>query len=146
MGQRKAKNQFIMDEDEDYVVNEHESDEEIADLEDAIEDEFVPDAAEPEDDVLSDYADENESVSAEEESSDEEDPKKRRKKKKKDHDDEWNLKSEEERNLKPYKMADKYTKARLQVDQLCAPSFYLCSGEFGFLSYDSHSNSSFLCD
>lgn len=110
-----------MDEDEDYVAPEVEEDEEIDGLNDAIEDEFVPDDAEPEDEVLSDYADENESVSEDEPESDveEENGKKKKKKRRKNgKTDDWKPLTEEEMNVKPFKLADKYSKARAKIDQM----------------------------
>lgn len=112
-----------MDEDEDYVVNEVEEDEEIEGLNDAMEDEFVPDALDPEDDVLSDYADENESASEDEPDSDVEEkvaPKTKRGRRKNGKTDDWKPITDEELDIKPFKAADKYTKARSKIDQMCA--------------------------
>ena len=112
-----------MDEDEDYVVDEVEEDEEIEGLNDAVEDEFVPEAADPEDDVLSDYADEDESASEDEPDSDVDEkvaPKTKRGRRKKGKTDDWKPITDEELDVKPFKAADKYTKARAKIDQMCA--------------------------
>jgi hypothetical protein len=115
-----------MDDDEDYVATENVSDEEIEDIDEAIKDEYTPQEVEAEDDVLSDYADEDEPVSEDDGDMDVDEPdgkKKTNRRKKNRVDDGWKAMTEEERNIKPYKMADKYTKARATIDQLCARFF-----------------------
>lgn len=124
------KNQFVMEEDEDYVVSEVEEDEEIDGLHEAVEDEFVPDAGEPDDDVLSDYADENESASEDEPDSDVEEvvgQKKKKNRRKNGKTDDWKPMTEEDLAVKPYKAADKYHKARAKIDQMCAYFSLTCS-------------------
>lgn len=129
-----------MDEDEDYIAPEVEEDEEIDGLADAIEEEFVPDdgAAQEDDEVLSDYADENESVSEEEPDSDIEEEngkKKKRKSKRKAVTDDWKPLSMEELSIKPFKGADKYKKARVTIDQMYVLSLHLLRAKWSVFTF-----------
>lgn len=125
-----------MDEDEEYVApvdGVEDEDDEIEDLDEAWEDENQP--AVPEDEgEISDYADENESESEDEESDEEEEDgkKKKKKKKRKGKLDDWQAKPEEELNIKPYKMADKYARARAQVESMYVPLLSLPMGLFQY--------------